>query len=465
MNMLPAASRPWISLIVGLVSAISLSTMIGCSPAAVPIAAKQQAIKVNVVAVQERDLLDFQEFVGRTEPSETVEVRSRLTGFIREVKFSDGDIVSSRWVVPTDNVTEEGAGKPESMLGQPLFLIEPEEFEAIHQQSLARIEVWKAKRELAQTKLVRLEKLISSNAVSQEELEENRAALKEASANVVVAEADAARTALDVAYTVVRAEIDGQVDRALVTRGNLVSGGIGAGTLLTRIVKNDPMYVYFDVDEKSFLQYLRRRAATDLGSAQDPDVQETAKGLLDQSPKDRTTWLEKQRIPCYLKLADEQDFSHAGLIDFYENRIDASTARLRVRGTFRNVNNLLAGGMFVRIRVYGNTEKKPTLLIPEKCIGYDQDLRFVYVVDGSGVPERRTVEIGDRRGEWRKIESGVQVGDRVVYEGMQRIRRVVGGSEYEAVEAIDVDSMAIPEESELPVLEVPSVSIGTGVAE
>ncbi len=465
MSMLTVASPQWNPLLIGLMVAIGLSTMVGCNPTAEPATAQQSAIKVNVVTAVEKDLLDFQEFVGRTEPSETVEVRSRLTGFIRSVEFSDGDLVSSHWEASEVPAIEEGAVQPKTELGQPLFLIEPDEFEAIHQQSLARIEVWKAKRELAQAKLARSEKLISANAVSQEELEENRAALKEASANVVVAEADAARTALDVAYTVVRAEIDGQVDRALVTRGNLVSGGVGAGTLLTRIVKNDPMYVYFDVDEKSFLQYLRRRTASEVGAVPEADVSKIAKGVLDEAPRDRTTWLEKQNIPCFLKLADEQEFSHAGVIDFYENRIDASTARLRVRGTFRNVNNLLAGGMFVRIRVYGNMEKKPTLLIPEKCIGYDQDIRFVYVIDESGVPERRTVEIGDRRGKWRKIESGLQAGDRVVYEGMQRIRRVVGGSEYEAVEATEIDSLSIPDDSALPVIEVSAESTDTTVPE
>src|SRR5262249_20307947 len=156
---------------------------------------------------------------------------------------------------------------------------EPDEYEAIHQQAVSRIELNAANLELAKAKHTRNESLVRTGAVSREEYDETRAAVLEAEAKITAAKADANRTAVDLKYTVLKAPISGRIDRALVSKGNLLTGGQGAGTLLTKIVKEEPMYVYFDVDERSLLGYMRQRGAT----------RETAPGSL-----------RDEGLPCYL---------------------------------------------------------------------------------------------------------------------------------------------------------------------
>ncbi len=175
----------------------------------------------------------------------------------------------------------------------------------------------KAKRDLAKSKLNRSKALFEVNALSQEEYDESISAVKEAEASITAAESDARRTALDVKYTQVNAEISGRVDRAFITIGNMVTGGLGSGTLLTRIVKNSPIYAYIDIDERSLLRYLRRYSSA-------------------RPTESRTTSLREWNVPCSLQLGDESDFPHQGRLDFIENRVDASTGTVRVRAIFEN---------------------------------------------------------------------------------------------------------------------------------
>jgi RND family efflux transporter MFP subunit len=189
---------------------------------------------VKVVPIQaiELDTVDFDEFIGRTEASETVEVRARVSGFIKSVEFEDGSTIAEN---------------------QLLYKIEPDQYQAIYRQARSQIDLLSARSELAESKLVRAQKLIEAKAISQEEYEENVAAMKESQAAIVAAEADAGIAELDLKYTEVRAPIAGRIDRTLITPGNMVTGGLTQGTLLTRIVRNSPMFVYFDVDERSLL--------------------------------------------------------------------------------------------------------------------------------------------------------------------------------------------------------------------
>lgn len=351
---------------------------VGCSKSGPP-AAEQPVPRVTVAAVIEQEVTDSDDYTGQTEASEVVEVRARVFGYLKTIEFKDGDFVEE---------------------GQTLFTIEPDEYQAIYDQSVARIGLATTNFDLATSKLARNEKLRPSGAISQEEYEESVAAAKSAEAAVTSAKADANRTALDLKYTTIKAPTSGRIDRALVAAGNLLTGGMTSGTLLTTIVREQPMYVYFDVDERSLLGYMRRR-----------------------TEKDATTpgSLRDLEIPCYVQLADEKDFPHEGKLDFASAQVNASTGTARLRGVFENKDRSLVSGLFVRIRI---PVSKPyqALLVPERALATDQNIRFVYVVDEKGEAVRRNVELGAQRGELRIVKSGISSGEKVIVKGLQRVR-------------------------------------------
>jgi RND family efflux transporter MFP subunit len=335
--------------------------------------------RVTVAEVVEQEVIDSDDYTGQTEASAIVEVRARVYGYLKTINFSDGDYVRE---------------------GQTLFTIEPDEYQAIHDQSLARIGLTTANHELAKSKPARNKVLLPSRAISQEDYDESVAAERSAEAAVTAAQADANRTALDLKYTEVNAPISGRIDRALVSKGNLLTGGMTSGTLLTTIVAEQPMYVYFDVDERSLLGYMRRRAG---------DAEATPGSLRELS------------LPCYVQLADESDFPHEGKLDFASAQVNKSTGTARLRGVFENKDRSLVSGLFVRIRI---PVSKPyqALLIPERALATDQNIRFVYVVDDKGEAVRRNVDLGGARGELRIIKNGLAAGERVIVKGLQRVR-------------------------------------------
>ena len=351
----------------------------GCNGTA-PVAAEQPVPKVTVAAVVSQETIDADEYTGRTEASEIVEVRARVFGYLKTIEFKDGDFVTE---------------------GQTLFTIEPDEYEAIHQQSVSRIELNTAKNNLAKANLARKEKLVPTGTITREEYDELVAAVKETEAMITAAKADADRTAVDLKYTVIKAPISGRIDRALVSKGNLLTGGLASGTLLTKIVREQPMYVYFDVDERSLLRYMRQRPEKDRDS--DPGS------------------LRELKMPCYVQLADEKDYSHEGQLDFAASEVETGTGTARIRGVLANEDRALASGLFVRVQV---PVSKPyrALLIPERALAADQSIRFVYVVGSDGTAERHNVELGAQRGDMRIISSGLNEGDRVIVKGQQRVR-------------------------------------------
>jgi RND family efflux transporter MFP subunit len=356
-----------------------LVTNLGCQPET-PARAEQPIPKVTVTPVVAQEIIDADEYTGRTEASAIVEVRARVFGFLKSVDFKDGDFVKE---------------------GQTLFTIEPDEYQAIHNQSLSRIQLNAAKNEVAKANLARRQTLLPTKAISREEYEEAVAAVKETDATIATAQADAARTAVDLKYTVITAPISGRIDRAYETRGNLLTGGHGSGTLLTKIVQEQPMYVYFDVDERSLLRYMRLRPETD---------RETIPGSL-----------RDLNMKCYLQLADEKDFPHEGMLDFASSELNASTGTSRIRGVFPNQHRNLASGMFVRIRV-PISKPHEALLIPERALAADQNIRFVYVVESDGTTARHNVELGSQRGDMRVVTSGLKAGENVIVKGLQRVR-------------------------------------------
>ncbi|MFM7976501.1 MAG: efflux RND transporter periplasmic adaptor subunit [Pirellula sp.] len=357
--------------------------LIGCQkpnqkPAAIP-------LKIATVQAVSKQITDYDEYVGRTGAIETVEVRTRVTGYVKQIHFSDGQTVQENDL---------------------LFSIEPDVYQAAHQQALAKIELTKARVGLAKSKLARAKSLIDVKAISQEEYEENVAALTEAQAQEISAQADSQISALDLKYTEVRSPISGRIDRALVTPGNIVTGGLGTGTLLTTIIKNDPMYVYFDVDEQSVLRYQRMESQRE---PNDPTKTQTSNGL------------KSLEIPCLVQLGDEKNFPHRGKLDFLQNRIDERTGSIKLRAVLDNQNNLLKSGMFVRVRV-PVSQPYDAVLVPEASIGVDQDTRYIIAIGADKKPVRRSVELGRSIGTWRVITKGLDAGTEIVYRGLQRVR-------------------------------------------
>jgi RND family efflux transporter MFP subunit len=367
----------------------------GCGKQAAP-TAEQPVPRVTVTPVVQQEVTDSDEYTGRTEASAIVDVRSRVFGYLKSIEFKDGDYVKE---------------------GQTLFTIEPDEYQAIQDQSVARIGLTTAQLELAKSKLARNKTLLPTRAISQEEYEESVAAVSTAEASVVAAKADANRTAVDLKYTEVKAPITGRIDRAMVSKGNLLTGGTASGTLLTTIVAEQPMYVYFDVDERSLLGYLRRRTG-------DPNA---APGSL-----------RELKVPCFLQLADEKDFPHEGTLDFASAQVNASTGTAKLRGVFENKDRKLVSGLFVRIRI---PVSKPyqALLVPERALATDQNIRFVYVVGQDGKAARRNVDLGSQRGDLRIVTNGLSPGDQVIVKGLQRVRP---GQKVEAETAAEAPKVA-----------------------
>ena len=355
-----------------------LAMFAGCKGSAAPGAAEQAIPKVTTITVAERETTDMDEYTGETEASEIVEVRSRVFGFLKTIKFTDGQDVNE---------------------GDELFIIEPDEYEAIYNQSLSRIELQTAQLEVNKAKLARRANLVKTGAVSKEEYEEAIADVKTSEASIKAAEADARRTYIDLKYTVIKSPITGRIDRNYVSVGNLLTGGQTSGTLLTKIVQEQPMYVYFDVDERSTLKYMRQRK----------DIA--------QLPGNLT----KSDIKCYLKLADEKDYTHVGQVEFVSNVADTKTGTTRIRASFPNKRKMLASGMFVRLRI---PVSKPyqAVMVPESAIGANLNIKFVYVVDAEGKAERRTVTLGKLDGGLRVIKEGLKAGDQIIFKGLQRVR-------------------------------------------
>jgi RND family efflux transporter MFP subunit len=377
MKIITPRSIVWLS-----TCALAVGSLIaGCGPNAA--STKRTAPTPVVVPIRciELETIDFAEFIGKTEATKTVEVRARVSGFIKEVLFTEGADVKK---------------------GDLLFKIEPDQYQAVLAQSDSRITLLDAQLELAQTKLARAKKLIDVNAISREEYDEDVAAVKEANAKIAAAKADRVIAQLDVNYTDVKAEIDGRIDRAFITEGNVVSGGLVNGTLLTRIVENNPMFVFFDVDERALLEYQRLLATRD-PSSQEPKMADNA-------------------YPCYMQLQDEQSFSRKGTLNFIENRADGATGTIRVRAQFDNQDNVLTGGLFVRIRIPKTLQPYKAIVIPEQAIITDQTAKSVMVVNADKKAERRPITIGTQKGELRVVTSGLQPGESIILDGIQKVR-------------------------------------------
>src|SRR5260221_6704756 len=252
---------------------------------------------------------------------------------------------------------------------------------------------------MAKNDFERAKRLISTKAISEEDFDTKAKTSTAAQAAVMSAKAAADLARLNLEFTEIHARIDGRISRALVTEGNLVSGGVsGAGaTLLTTLVSLDPLYLYGDADERSILKYLQLRREGKRVSARD------------------------EQIPAEMALADETGFPHKGHMDFVDNRIDPNTGTMRARGVFSNEDHSLSPGFFGRIRIPGSC-KYPAVLIPDRALGSDQAQKFVYVVNAEKKVEFRPVMIGPVIDGLRIVRSGLKPGEQIIVEGLLRVR-------------------------------------------
>lgn len=352
---------------------------IGCMPRRE--APKLEPPKVTVAKPIVREVQDFDDYTGRVDAVETVEVRARVSGYLLEVKFKDGDLVKE---------------------GDLLFEIDPSTYKAAYEQANAQIGIWKAKLKFESSQVVRNEKLVQTSAVTKEEYESSIAQRDEAAASLIASEADARAKKVDLDFTKIYSPITGRIDRTFVTKGNLVQSSGAEPTLLTRIVTTDPMYVYFDIDERNLLKYINARQAERKSS----------------EPEN----LRDRKLPARITLSNGEVYAEPGLIDFASNRIDPNTGTISIRATVQNSNLQLRPGMFVRVQIGAQSKPYQALMVAERAIGTDQSEKFVYVVDGENKAQRRRVVLGAKRGRLRVITSGLDSSDSVVVNGLMQVR-------------------------------------------
>lgn len=363
-----------------LLTVVALMAMAGCgshdNPASQPGPGPGPAPKVKIAQPLSQEVTEWDEYTGRIEAVNSVDVRARVSGYLEQVKFKAGDKVRK---------------------GDLLFLIDPKPFVAQLNYAEAELERAKSRHQLARNDLSRAERLFRAKAISEEEHDARNKGLREAIAADQSAQANVYTARLNLEFTKVRAPIDGRISRELITAGNLVNGGGNDATLLTSIISTDPVYVYADADERSVLKY--RRQAQKQGSGNVGDEQ----------------------TPVELAVADELNFPHQGHLDYISPREDAATGTLSLRGVFANPDELLSPGFFARIRVRGSAPY-PGILLPDRAIGTDQAQRFVWVVNQEQQVEYRKVKLGAHIGQSRVIIEGLKPEEWAVIEGIQKLK-------------------------------------------
>ena len=328
------------------------------------------APEVQVAEVALQAIRPWDEFNGRIEAVESVQLRSRVSGYIERIAFAEGQEVKK---------------------GQLLFVIDPRPYRAALASAQAQLERARAAAGLAQTQDQRARQLVAENAVSREEADTRAATLAQATAQVRAAEAELATARLQLDFTEVRAPITGRASRALLTVGNMAQAD---QSVLTTLVSQDPVYVYFDADEHSFLRYQKA-------------------GLSGQGRAVRVA------------LVGDSGFAHAGTLDFSDNQLQLGTGTMRLRARLANPDRMLTPGLFARVQMQSGPQRQEAepqaLLIDDKAVLTDQDRKYVYVVGEGNLAERRDLTLGRMVDGRRLVEKGLAAGDRLVVGGVQRI--------------------------------------------
>jgi membrane fusion protein, multidrug efflux system len=361
---------------IGVLFALALA-LAGCGEKAQSQAAGPLPPPVTIAQPVKQTVADWDEFTGRFEAMEEVQVRARVGGFVTNVEFKDGDMVRA---------------------GDLLYVIDPRPFEAVATQADGQLADARAKAELAKRELDRGLKLVQTSAVSEQVVDQRRQALQAAHAAEMQAEGALKAARLNIEFTHVLAPMAGRVSRHLVSVGNLVQGSdTGTSTLLTTIVSMDPIYIYFDVDEATYL-------------------------------KNNRLWFEGKRPssrdtanPVQVSLTGETKPSREGKMDFLDNRLDVSTGTLRSRAVIPNKDLSILPGQFGRVRLIGSSPYE-ALLLPDTAIATDQSRKIVFVVKDDNTIEAKPVVLGPLDEGLRVIREGINAEDRIIIDGLQRAR-------------------------------------------
>jgi RND family efflux transporter MFP subunit len=327
---------------------------------------------ISVATVIEREVRDADEFSGRLEAFETVEVRARVSGVVTRVGFAAGREVRK---------------------GDLLFALDARPFQAELARAEAELARATTRADYARSELARAEKLLVSRAISQQEYDERLSGNRESEVNILAARAAIDVVKLNLEFANVTAPISGRVGRAEVTQGNWINGGSVGATLLTTIVAIDPMYAYFEGDEQVYLR-VQARGGDRSGAS---------------------------RPPIVMGLANEEGYPHKGVVDFVDTRLDPKSGTIRVRAVFPNPDRRLAPGLFARLRMEGSAKYR-ALLVTDRAIGTDQNQKFVLAVGPNNVLQYRPVTPGALVDGLRVIKSGLAPGDLIVVNGLQRVR-------------------------------------------
>ncbi|GER07143.1 MexE family multidrug efflux RND transporter periplasmic adaptor subunit [Iodidimonas muriae] len=328
--------------------------------------AEQPALAVTVSHPAVRDLVEWDEYTGRFEAIDSVEIRARVSGYLTEIAFEDGARVEK---------------------GDLLFRVDPRPFEAALDRAKADLASAKATLANATRDVERGEELVKTAALSREVLDRRKRDEDVARAQVAAAQASLLSAQINLDYTSIRAPITGRVSDERVSLGNLVTGD---QTILTTLVSEDPIYFEFTISEADYLDYARMMAE------RGPD----------------------QVIPVQVRLMDEDDFAHEGRLSFVDNQLDRSTGTMRVRATLDNPQGLLLPQMFGRVRLAA-LDSHETLLITDSAIQSDQGSKYVWAVDANDTIVQKRVVLGPLMGDWRVVRAGVTSQDRIVTQGVQ----------------------------------------------
>lgn len=374
-----------------LAAALSCVVAAGCARTqAKPAAPAPEEVLVSLPSSDE--ITDYEEFIGHTDAIYSVEVRARVNGYLDKVNFTDGTEVEK---------------------GTVLAEIDARPYKATYDNQAAMVEQGKAHLITTSANHRRAEALLQRTAIGREEYDRIQGDFAESKATIGAAVATLDMAQLNLDWTKVTAPISGLLSRRMVDPGNLIKAD---ETLITTIVSLDPIYVYFDIDERTLLKIRRLIAEGRVKSRRDAE------------------------LPVLIGLSDETDFPHPGTINFSDNKLDASTGTLRIRGVIPNPSvpnsksRLFSPGLFVRIRLPIGSPHK-SILVAEQAIGTDQGRKYVYVVKTTKVPDKKTnterdaevvayrpVTVGSLNNGLRVVNTGLELGERVVVSGLQRVR-------------------------------------------
>ena len=348
---------------------VSLLTLAGCNSDQASSSGQPPPPEVGVAQVLSKTVQQWDEFTGHVSAIDTVELRPRASGYVQRVAYKEGQEVKQ---------------------GDLMFQIDPRPYRAALDSAQAQLARARVAKQLEMVRNKRAQSLIDDDAISREELDLRRAAQAQSTADVLAAEAAVATAKLNLSFTEVRAPISGRASRALVTVGNLATAD---ETLLTTVVSQDPIYVYFDADENSYLRYKEQERRSER-SAQDNAV--------------------------HVGLANENGYPHAGTVDFLDNQVNPSLGTVRARAVLPNPDRIFTPGLYARVQ-FVSGQKATALLIDDKAVLTDQDRKYVYVVDKDGKAQRKDIVLGRMVEGLRAVQSGLSADDKVVVVGVQKI--------------------------------------------